>query len=203
LNFLRFLKEEINQNHEEYFQIPQNEQTTPLNSRLPYAIVKNAGEAYLRAYQQEFGLDYTVFRFFNTYGAGQSQDFVIARFLRAALDGKPLMVYGDGKQTRTFCHISDNVAACAEVFRSNLYINDVINIGSDEEVSVRQLADTVIRVTGSSSSVQHLEPLKEGDMTRRCPDNAKMREVLNRPLMTLEEGLNAVVHQWQQQDVRN
>jgi UDP-glucose 4-epimerase len=84
-----------------------------------------------------------------------------------------------------------------------LYINDVINIGSDEEVSVRQLADTVIRVTGSSSSVQHLEPLKEGDMTRRCPDNAKMREVLNRPLMTLEEGLNAVVHQWQQQDVRN
>ena len=187
----------------EPFEIPQNEQTTPLNSRLPYAIVKNAGEAYLRSYQQEFGLEYTVFRFFNTYGAGQSQDFVIARFLRAALAGEPLQVYGDGKQTRTFCHISDNIEACAKVFREGSFINDVINIGSDEEVSVRELAQTVIAVCGSASPIVHLDALKEGDMTRRRPDNTKMREILDRPLLSLEQGLTAVLEEWKAAHVRN
>ncbi|MCB0444357.1 MAG: NAD-dependent epimerase/dehydratase family protein, partial [Gelidibacter sp.] len=65
----------------EPFEIPQNENTTPLNSRLPYAIVKNVGEAFFKAYQKEYGLDYTIFRFFNTYGPHQSDDFVIPRFL--------------------------------------------------------------------------------------------------------------------------
>lgn len=177
----------------EPFEIPQNEQTTPLNSRLPYAIVKNAGEAYLRSYQQEFGLDYTVFRFFNTYGAHQSEDFVISRFLRAALSNEPLTVYGDGFQTRTFCHISDNVDACTAVFREELFINDVINIGSEEEVPIIALAQACIEACQSNSEIVHLDPLKEGDMTRRKPDNTKMRSILNRPLLTLEEGLRQVV----------
>ena len=66
-------------------EIPQNERTTPLNSKLPYAIVKNLGEAFLRSYHKEYGLDYTVFRFFNTYGPKQSKDFVVSKFIRAAL----------------------------------------------------------------------------------------------------------------------
>ncbi|MGB1317678.1 MAG: NAD-dependent epimerase/dehydratase family protein, partial [Flavobacteriales bacterium] len=65
-------------------EFPQNEETTPLNSRLPYAIVKNVGEAYLKSYQREFGLEYTIFRFFNTYGPKQSREFVISRFLSMA-----------------------------------------------------------------------------------------------------------------------
>jgi UDP-glucose 4-epimerase len=81
--------------------LPQHEHTTPLNSRLPYAIVKNVGEAYCRSFQQEYGLDYTVFRFFNTYGPRQSPDFVMSRFLRAALRGDDITVYGDGSQSRT------------------------------------------------------------------------------------------------------
>src|ERR1035441_7064120 len=68
----------------EPFEHPQNELTTPLNSRLPYAVVKNVGEAFLRSYKQEFNLDYTIFRFFNTYGPKQSNDFVMSRFIRAA-----------------------------------------------------------------------------------------------------------------------
>ncbi|HNC65341.1 MAG TPA: NAD-dependent epimerase/dehydratase family protein, partial [Chitinophagales bacterium] len=74
--------------------LPQNEYTTPLNSRLPYAVVKNIGEAYCRSYHQEFELDYTIFRFFNTYGPKQSQDFVMSKFLNAALNNKDITVYG-------------------------------------------------------------------------------------------------------------
>src|ERR1051325_2417301 len=82
-------------------EFPQNEDTTPLNSRLPYAIVKNVGEAYLKAYHKEFGLDYTIFRFFNTYGPRQSADFVMTKFVEAAVDGRDITVYGDGSQSRT------------------------------------------------------------------------------------------------------
>ena len=71
---------------------PQNEETTPLNSRLPYAIVKNAGEAYLKSYEQEYGLEYTIFRFFNTYGPKQSKDFVVSKFIAKALKNEPLEV---------------------------------------------------------------------------------------------------------------
>lgn len=177
----------------EPFEMPQNEKTTPLNSRLPYAIVKNAGEAFLRSYHQEYGLDYTVFRFFNTYGPAQSKDFVITRFIQAALQGAPLMVYGDGLQTRTFCHISDNVEACVSVFEKNTFVNEVVNIGSDEEVTILQLAQTIIDVTGSSSSIQHMPALKEGDMTRRRPDNRNMREILGRPLNNLAAGLKQTI----------
>lgn len=177
-------------------QVPQNEHTTPLNSRLPYAIVKNLGEAFLRAFHDEYGLDYTVFRFFNTYGPNQSDDFVISRFLRAALKGENITVYGDGMQTRTFCYIEDNIAACEKIFRENLHVNDVVNIGSDQEITILQLAKTIIQVTGSSSQIVHLPPLSEGDMTRRRPDIGKMNAVLNRPMTTLEKGIENIISSW-------
>ncbi|MBL0314350.1 MAG: NAD-dependent epimerase/dehydratase family protein [Flavobacteriales bacterium] len=177
-------------------QVPQNEHTTPLNSRLPYAIVKNLGEAFLRAYHEEYKLDYTVFRFFNTYGPQQSDDFVISKFLRAALRGENITVYGDGMQTRTFCFVEDNVSACEKIFRENLHVNDVVNIGSDQECTVLQLAETVIKVTGSSSQIVHLPPLPEGDMTRRRPDISKMNAVLQRPLTSLETGLKMIIESW-------
>ena len=91
--------------------LPQHEHTTPLNSRLPYAVVKNAGESFCRSYYQEYGLGYTIFRFFNTYGPKQSPDFVISRFIDAALENEPITIFGDGQQTRTFCYIDDNLEA--------------------------------------------------------------------------------------------
>jgi UDP-glucose 4-epimerase len=100
--------------------LPQHEHTTPLNSRLPYAIVKNVGESFCRSYQQEFGLDYTLFRFFNTYGPKQSPDFVISKFIDAALAGNDITIYGDGTQTRTFCYINDNATACINALEKNL-----------------------------------------------------------------------------------
>lgn len=174
-------------------EFPQNEETTPLNSRLPYAIVKNVGESYFKSYQQEFGLDYTIFRFFNTYGPKQSSDFVISKFIRAALKNEDITIYGDGKQTRTFCYIDDHLDATVRAFMENLYINDVVNIGSDVEVPIIEVAKMVIEITNSQSKLVHLPALKEGDMTRRQPDISKMKQLLNRQPMPLREGIERIL----------
>lgn len=174
-------------------EFPQNEDTTPLNSRLPYAIVKNVGEAYLKSYKKEYGLDYTIFRFFNTYGPKQSKDFVISRFIKCALRGDDITIYGDGKQTRTFCYIDDNVDTCVNAFYQGKFVNDVVNVGGDKEVTILELANTIVKITGSSSKIVHLPPLEEGDMTRRRPDTAKMKQLLLREPLPLEEGLKIVI----------
>jgi nucleoside-diphosphate-sugar epimerase len=174
-------------------EFPQNEHTTPLNSRLPYAIVKNVGEAFLRSYYKEFGLDFTIFRFFNTYGPKQSTDFVVSKFIDAAINNRDITIYGNGQQTRTFCYIDDNIEATVKIFEQSLYLNEVINIGNANEISVAALAQKVIDITGSSSSVIHLEALAEGDMSRRQPDNSKMLKVLNRNLLTIEEGIGKML----------
>ncbi len=174
-------------------EFPQNEHTTPLNSKLPYAIVKNIGEAFLRSYRHEYGLDYTVFRFFNTYGPKQSKDFVVSKFIRAALKGNDITIYGDGGQTRTFCYIDDNIDATANAFLRNEAVNDVVNIGNDIETKVLELAKMVVQLTGSSSKIVHLPPLEVGDMTRRKPDIARMKALLGRDLLPLRAGLERVL----------
>ncbi|PLX01281.1 MAG: epimerase [Marinilabiliales bacterium] len=174
-------------------EFPQNEQTTPLNSRLPYAIVKTLGGAYLRAYQQEYGLDFTVFRFFNTYGPKQSRDFVISRFLINAMINKDITIYGDGMQSRTFCYIDDNVEACVKALYKGKYVNDIINVGSDKETNILELANLIIKLTKSKSKIIHVPPLEEGDMKRRLPDISKMRTLLSGELITLEKGLMKIL----------
>jgi nucleoside-diphosphate-sugar epimerase len=172
---------------------PQNEHTTPLNSRLPYAIVKNVGEAYLRSFKKEYDLDYTIFRLFNTYGPKQSTDFVISKFLVAAMKDKDINIYGDGSQTRTFCFIDDHLDATVNAFYNNLIVNDVANIGTDNEISVLELAKLIIRLTNSRSKIIHVPQLKEGDMTRRKPDVTKMRMLLQREPTSLEEGIKSIL----------
>ena len=184
----------------EPFEIPQNEQTTPLNSRLPYAIVKNVGEAFLRTYHKEFGLNYLIFRFFNTYGPNQSEDFVVPRFIRQAMANRDITLYGDGSQTRTFCYVDDNVEACVNAHLTGQIENDTINIGSDVECTIKSLAEKVIEITGSSSRIIHLPALKEGDMTRRKPDITKMRQLLNHDLVPLETGINRLVEYFREKD---
>lgn len=171
-------------------EFPQNEQTTPLNSRLPYAVVKNVGESFFKSYQKEYGLDYTIFRFFNTYGPNQSDDFVIPRFLDLATRDLPLSIYGDGSQTRTFCYVDDNTETVLNILEQNEFINDIVNIGSDIEMTVLELAKAIIKFTNSKSEIIHLPPLPEGDMTRRKPDISKMRRVLKRELTSLDKGLS-------------
>lgn len=173
--------------------LPQHEETTPLNSRLPYAIVKNVGEAYLKSYHAEHGLDYTVFRLFNTYGPNQSEDFVIPRFVDLALKAAPITVYGDGRQTRTFCYVDDTIDTMVICLEGHHYVNDTINVGSSVELAVLDIAKQVVALAKSKSKIQHLPALKEGDMTRRLPDTSKMMKVLQRPLVPVEEGIARLI----------
>ncbi len=170
-------------------EIPQYEDSTPLNAKLPYAIVKNVGEAYAKTYQQMRGLPYTIFRFFNTYGPKQSTDFVISKFIDAALSGDEITVYGDGMQTRTFCYIDDNTESTLKILEQNHLINETANLGNDHEMTILDLAKHIIDILGSSSKVIHLPALPAGDMKRRCPDISKMRKILQRDLIPLEEGV--------------
>ena len=160
-------------------------------------MVKNVGEAYLKSYKQEFGLDYTIFRFFNTYGPKQSRDFVMSRFIALALKDQNISIYGDGSQSRTFCYIDDNVDACYNNFMKSVKekkpVNDIINIGCDMEISILDLARKIIDITGSKSKIIHKPPLLEGDMQRRLPDITKMRKLLKRDLMPIEEGIKKIL----------
>lgn len=174
-------------------EFPQHEETTPLNSKLPYAVVKNIGEAFIKAYHKEYGLNYTIFRFFNTYGNRQSEDFVVAKFLSLALNNQNITIYGDGCQTRTFCHINDNLEITLIILQESLALNQVINVGSDVEISILELAKLIIRETNSYSKIIHLPALKEGDMIRRMPEISKMKEILGKELISLQDGIKSII----------
>ena len=174
-------------------ELPQNEETTPLNSRVPYAVVKNVGESFFRSYFKTYGLPFTIFRFFNTYGPNQSEDFVIAKFLKAALKGDDITIYGDGSQTRTFCYVDDNINTCIKILEDNLMMNTVINIGGAKEYKILDVAKLIIEKLNSKSKIIHLPALKDGDMTRRMPDNSKMINIINKDLISLDQGLDLMM----------
>jgi UDP-glucose 4-epimerase len=174
-------------------ELPQNEETTPLNSRVPYAVVKNVGESFFRSYYKTYGLPFTIFRFFNTYGPNQSEDFVIAKFLKAALKGDDITIYGDGSQTRTFCYVEDNINTCVKILEDNLMMNDVINIGGAKEYKILDVAKLIIGKLNSKSKIIHLPALKDGDMTRRMPDNTKMINIIKNELISLDQGLDLML----------
>lgn len=173
--------------------IPQNEIHTPLNSRVPYAVVKNVGESFIRSYHQEFDLNYSIFRFFNTYGSKQSRDFVVSKFLASALKNEAITIYGKGDQSRTFCYIDDNIDFTLKCLREDLLVNDVANVGSSEVISILDLAKLIIDITNSRSEIIYLPPLAEGDMKRRQPDNSKMKKVLNRDLTLIADGIKKML----------
>ena len=118
---------------------------------------------------------------------------MISKFLKAALAGQDITIYGDGSQTRTFCYIDDNIETCAKIFQEHLHINDVVNIGSDIEVTILELAKMIIELTESKSKIIHLPPLPEGDMTRRQPDISKMKIILNRDQISLQTGIRKIL----------
>ncbi len=118
---------------------------------------------------------------------------MISRFIRAALKNEPITINGDGTQTRTFCYVDDNVDACLQLFKNEKSVDDVINIGSEIETPILDLAKLIIRLTKSSSKIVHVPALSEGDMTRRKPDTTKMKKILLRNLLPLEEGIKRIL----------
>jgi len=177
-------------------EIPEKEDSTPLNARLPYANVKAIGENYLKAYFNTYHLPTVSLRFFNVYGPKQSKDFVVSKFIRQAILQKPLIIFGNGKQTRDFVFIEDNIKASVKTLYTNKVDGHAINIGTGKAISIKNLAEKIIKITGSKSKITFLPPRKEGDMERRCPDITKMKKKLNYiPKHSIDNGLK-VTYNW-------
>ena len=153
-------------------------------SRWAYAASKMVDEFLGMAYYGEYGLPVVVFRFFNTVGPRQTGRYgmVMPRFVGAALAGEALSVYGDGMQTRCFCHVRDAVRAVISLADAPDAVGKVFNIGGTEEVSILELAERVIALTDSRSEtvfVPYDQAYAKGfeDMTRRVPDTSRIRQI--------------------------
>ena len=173
-NIKRFIYTSSSEVYGEPVSIPQNEETTPLNSRLPYAIVKNVGESYCKIYFKEKKLNYTIFRFFNTYGKRQTNDYVLSKFINLAKQNNDITIYGKGFQSRTFCYIDDNIEAVIKSFEENKFVNEIVNIGNNKVITILKLAKIIKKITKSKSNIINVRPLEEGDMKRRKPDLNKI-----------------------------
>lgn len=157
---------------------------SPAVARWAYSTSKAVDEILAYAYHRERDLPTIVVRLFNTVGPRQSPAYgmVIPRFVRQALAGEPLTVYGDGSQTRCFCHVADVVGALTTLLDEPKAEGDVFNVGSSEEISIEELAKLVIARTSSSSKLVHLPydvAYEAGfeDMAKRVPDVSKVREL--------------------------
>ena len=161
----------------------------PIGPRGVYDEAKRFAEAMTMAYHRYHGLEVRLLRIFNTYGERmRAQDGrVVSNFLVQALQGKPLTLYGDGSQSRSFCYVEDEVRGILALLDGDEV--GPVNIGNPNEFTVRELAELVIEVTGSSSEVVY-EPLPVDDPTQRQPDITLARSALGwEPRIQLREGL--------------
>ena len=172
---------------------PQTEaywgRVNPVGPRGVYDEAKRFAEAMTMAYHRYHGMDVRIVRIFNTYGPRMrpNDGRVVSNFLIQALAGKPITIYGDGTQSRSFCYVDDEVEGLIRLLDAD--ITGPCNIGNPNEFTVRELAELVIEVTGSSSGIVH-EPLPVDDPTQRRPDISLARDVLGwEPTVQLREGL--------------
>jgi UDP-glucose 4-epimerase len=120
----------------------------PFNPKSTYALAKLIGEHFCMAYYKKFGLKYTALRYFNSYGPRQDNRFVLSRFVNMALDGRELVIYGDGRQTRDFTYVEDSITMSLLAASMDAGINQVLNFGTGKEVSINTLADMVLTSLG-------------------------------------------------------
>ena len=174
---------------------------SPLKSRWSYAEAKAVDESLVDAYVRERGLDAVIVRLFNTVGPRQTGRYgmVIPRFVKQALAGEPVTVFGTGQQIRCFCHVHDVVPALVRLVRTPQAMGRAVNLGSTEQVTIEQLANLVIELTGSRSGVTRT-PYEQvygsgyEDMQRRVPDTSLARELVGfTPSRTLTDIVGAVI----------
>ncbi len=165
----------------------------PVGPRGVYDEAKRFGEALAFAYHRTHGIDTKIARIFNTYGprmrSGDGR--VVPNFITQAIAGKPLTVYGDGKQTRSFCFVGDLVEGIYRLLVSE--VNDPVNVGNPSEMTVLDFASKVAEITGSGSDIV-FEPLPVDDPKVRQPDISRAKELLGwEPKVSLEDGLKATI----------
>jgi UDP-glucose 4-epimerase len=167
----------------------------------PYAVSKLAGENYCMAFFESYGLATTAVRYSNIFGPGQDAANpycgVVAKFIEALLEGRPPMIHGDGDQTRDFTFIEDAVDATVRAATSNRAVGEVFNVGTGIETRVNQLADILIRITGSKVVPERINRRDVDNIRRRVVNIEKTRRALRWvPEVTLEEGLRRTL-EWQ------
>ncbi|MBB1154170.1 MULTISPECIES: NAD-dependent epimerase/dehydratase family protein [Amycolatopsis] len=174
---------------------------SPLKNRWSYAEAKALDETFAHLYAVEHGLRTVIVRPFNTVGPRQTGRYgmVIPRFVQQALAGEPITVFGDGQQTRCFCHVHDVVPALADLLADDSAYGKVFNLGSNEQTTISQLAERVIGATGSSSTITKV-PYEEAygdgyeDMQRRIPDCTRAYNQIGFvPTRSLDDIIEAVV----------
>ena len=171
----------------------------PIGIRSCYDEGKRAAETLCFDYRRQYGVDARVIRIFNTYGPRMAvgDGRVVSNFIVQAISGQDLTVYGEGKQTRSFCFATDLVDGIYKMLTSAKLIDAPINLGNPREFTMLELAETVIRLTGSSSSIVHKE-LPQDDPQQRKPDISRAKEVLGwEPTIELEEGVQRTIEYFQ------
>jgi dTDP-glucose 4,6-dehydratase len=174
-------------------QHPQTEtywgNVNPIGPRSVYDEAKRFGEAATMAYRRYYNVDTRIARIFNTYGPRMqlNDGRVIPNFMKQALRGEDLTIYGDGSQTRSFCYVSDEIDGFLRLAKADEHLP--VNIGNPKEFTVLECAKRVLEVTGSKSAIRHQE-LPEDDPKQRQPDITKARTLLGwEPKVDLESGL--------------
>jgi nucleoside-diphosphate-sugar epimerase len=175
-------------------------EASPVNPISVYAVTKLVGEEYLRAYKKQYGLDYTIIRFFNVYGPAQVGQFVMKKFIEAAKQDQPPTIYGEGDQIRCFCHVKDAAAGVIKSLFSPQASEEVINIGNDlEQVSMLALAEKVIRLSGKDLRPKKISFSKsdrnvEREIFHRIPSIKKAKSLLGySPKIPLDEGIDELL----------
>jgi UDP-glucuronate decarboxylase len=181
---------EVHPQTEDYFG-----RVNPLGPRACYDEGKRCAETLFFDYRRQHALDIKVARIFNTYGPSMQADDgrVVSNFIVRALHGEDIVIHGDGRQTRSFCYVDDMVRGLAALMNTAPEVTGPINLGNPVETSVLELAELVLRLTGSRSKML-FAPRREDDPARRCPDITRARKALSwSPSVTLEDGLKATV----------
>jgi len=158
---------------------------SPQKIRWSYSDAKAIEEAMAFSLNQDKGLKVTTARLFNTVGPRQSAQYgmVVPRFVKAALKNEPIQIYGDGTQSRVFCHVQDAIEALLALVATDKTINEVYNVGGTGEITIKQLAETIIKQTNSKSTIEYI-PYEKAyapgfeDMQRRVPDISKIKEAI-------------------------
>ncbi len=178
---------------------PQTEEyrgsVNPLGPRACYDEGKRCAETLFFDYHRQHKLRIKVARIFNTYGPRMHPDDgrVVSNFIVAALQGKPITIYGDGSQTRSFCYVSDLVDGFIRLMATGDEVTGPINLGNPDERTILELAEEIIRLTGSKSKIEY-HTLPADDPMQRCPDITKAETILDwRPSVTLEDGLKETI----------
>ena len=181
----------------------------PTHSRWSYACSKLLDEFYCMAFADEYGIPVTVVRLFNTVGPRQTGQYgmVVPRFVERAINGDTLYVYGDGTQTRCFCHVFDTVRALRKLGESNIN-KEIFNIGNNKEISINQLAEFIVKKTDSVSNIEKMSYDKAyspgfEDMKRRYPDIQKIKSAINwEPELSLDDIIDDVKNYLEEKRVK-